>query len=174
VQLLRGRVQALIDRGKGEGDFGLYGSTTITAVKGTDYEMTRDEADEVQVDVNEGRVDAAELKNEDAAEAEAAMKSLIMGLIGMTIMEGQRVRVPRGERMGRPERVPRVRRESGAVDGERGGRSGHEAREPRGGREPRAPREGREPRAPRERGGRSGSKGGGGAPGVPSLPGLPF
>ncbi len=171
VQLLKGKVQALIDRGKGEGDFGMYGATTITAVKGTDYEMTRDDADQVQVDVNEGKVDAAELKEkDDAAEAEKAMGMLIAGLIGMSLIEGQRVTTPRGGGMGKPSSFERkMQRNQERMDR----RDAHEKRT-KGGRDADGGSHGShggDSGSHGSHGGKSG-KGGGGLPG--GLPGMPF
>lgn len=197
LRLVKGAVRALVDRSRRGGDFGIYANTTVTAVKGTDYEMVRDEADNVDVEVNEGRVNTAEMKSEDAAIAEAAFMAALMGTIGQLISEGNRCRTPHGGRMSRPERMSRPPREphrregansrSGRREGgnERGGRGGGKER---GGRntvdtpdtssgdtpstESGGSRGGRD-RA-NDRGGK-GKKGRGGnnqGPGMPSMPGM--
>ncbi len=194
LRLAKGAVRALIDRSKKGGDFGIYANTTVTAVKGTDYEVVRDEADDVEVEVNEGRINTGEIKSEDQAEAEAAFKGMIAGMIGSMLSEGQRVRCPHGGRMSKPERMTRPprephRREGANAPRERGGResasrerggnertSGTE-RGGKGGRNAETPASGSE-NGGRSRGGRDSDRGGKGkggnnkGPGMPSMPGM--
>ncbi len=93
IQLLRGRVRAMIDRALGDGDFGVYGSTTVTAVKGTDYEMSLNEDGEVTVAVNEGRVWVAELAGEDLEAVEKVFLGVILGNIGFGIKPGNMLHI---------------------------------------------------------------------------------
>jgi hypothetical protein len=167
VQLLGGRARAMVDRMRADSDFGMYAATTITAVKGTDYEMTRSATGEVEVEVNEGKVDTAEMKSEDLAEVEKVFGLVLMGQIGMKLIEGSRVRTMPGQRMGRPERIPRAPRVD-AAPGSRGPGATPRERPARGRDSTDAAPRGRDanPDTPKpERGGR-----GGGA--TPSLPGV--
>jgi hypothetical protein len=93
VQLIRGRVRAMVDRAVGEGDFGVYGSTVVSAVKGTKYDVIRNEKDEITVAVDEGRVWVAEIKSENPDEVDAVMLALMLGKIGMDIREGNMLNV---------------------------------------------------------------------------------
>jgi hypothetical protein len=169
LHLLRGKIRAMVDRSRGEGDFGCYGSTTVTAVKGTDYEMTRDEADETEVDVNEGKVNVAESKSEDPEEVGKVFQLALAGMIGMTLIENQMVHNNPRTHMSKPMDRPRPQRKPEAY-GEKP-RGGHEpgnkpAHEPRngGGHEPGTKGE----RAPK------GGKGGGGMPAMPGIGGGGF
>ena len=93
VQLIRGRVRAMVDRAVGEGDFGVYGATVVSAVKGTKYDVIRNEKDEITVAVDEGRVWVAEIKSENPDEVDAVMMALMLGKIGMDIREGDMLNV---------------------------------------------------------------------------------
>lgn len=179
LRLVKGAVRALVDRSKREGDFGIYANTTITAVKGTDYEVTRDEADNVDVEVNEGRVNSGEMKSEDEKEAEAAFTACLAGMLGMMITEGQGVHTPRGGHMSRPEafhrppREPRTR-EGAAPDRTRPGGNDRNPRGSRGGRNADTPGT---PSTDTPKGGDRpahghGKGGGNKGPGMPSMPGM--
>jgi ferric-dicitrate binding protein FerR (iron transport regulator) len=93
ARLIRGRVKAVVNRAIGEGDFGVYGSTVVSAVKGTEYEFARNEKDEVTVSVDEGRVWVAEIKNENPDDVDRIMIALMLGQIGMDIREGNMLNV---------------------------------------------------------------------------------
>lgn len=94
LQLLSGRVRAMVDRATGEGNFGVYGATTITAVKGTEFDMVRKEGGEVEVAVNEGKVWVAELAKEDDLEAvEKAFLGVILGTVGFGLTEGSMLNI---------------------------------------------------------------------------------
>lgn len=200
LRLVKGAVRALVDRSRRGGDFGIYANTTVTAVKGTDYEMVRDEADNVDVEVNEGRVNTAEMKSEDAAIAEAAFAAALMGTIGQLISEGNRCRTPHGGRMSRPERMSRPpraphQRESvkprggrderpeGSGGRDRNGRGGGKDRGGRGGKQNAGAADTPSGETPATEGGgrkRSSDRGGKGknrggnnqGPGMPSMPGI--
>ena len=89
LQLLKGRVRALVDRARGDGNFGVYGATTITAVKGTEFDMVRGADGKVEVAVNEGKVWVAELEDPDNIEAvEKVFMGVILGTIGFGLTEG--------------------------------------------------------------------------------------
>lgn len=182
LRLVRGAVRALVDRSKREGDFGIYANTTITAVKGTDYEVTRDEADNVDVEVNEGRINSGEMKSEDQAEAEAAFKAVLAGMIGQMIMEGQRIHTPRAGHMSKPEAFTRPPREPRNRDGvpartpkgshERGGHGKNtDTQTPSSGETPSGTDHPAHGKGGHHKG--SGGKGGGNkGPGMPSMPGM--
>lgn len=107
VQLLAGRVKALINRSLGEeADFGVYGATTITAVKGTDYDMLRDEADVVTVLVNDGRVNVAELKSEKPEDIDRIFMMLLLGRIGLDMRAGKMLKVTPGSLFPSPVPIP--------------------------------------------------------------------
>jgi len=107
LHLLRGKIRAMVDRSRGEGDFGCYGSTTVTAVKGTDYEMTRDDADQTEVDVNEGKVNVAESKSEDPEEVSKVFSAALAGMIGVVLAENEMIRNGPGSHMTKPMQRPR-------------------------------------------------------------------
>lgn len=106
VHLLAGRIRALVDKRIGEGDFGVYGMTTITAVKGTNFDMMRNAANEVTVAVNEGRVTVAELKSESAEEADKLFLMALMGNVGSALAEGNMMNVMPGKPFPSPVPIP--------------------------------------------------------------------
>jgi len=107
VHLLRGRIRALINRARGEGDFGVYAVTTLTAVKGTDFDMIRKENDEVTVAVNEGRVRVAELESEDLDAVEKIFLSVLMGNFGASLWEGKMMNFVPGQPFPSPVPMPK-------------------------------------------------------------------
>ena len=175
VQLLGGRVRAMVDRMRAESDFGMYASTTITAVKGTDYEMSRSATGEVEVDVNEGKVDTAELKSEDLAEVEKVFGMVLLGQIGMKLIEGNRVRTAPGQRMGKPERIPRAPRVD-AAPGAHGRDAATRERPARGKGATDATPKGHnaKPDTPKPAKGGKGGKGGDATPSLPGVGGFGF
>jgi hypothetical protein len=165
VQLLGGRARAIVDRMRADGDFGMYAATTITAVKGTDYEMSRSPTGEVEVAVNEGKVDTAEMKSEDLAEVEKAFTLVLLGQIGMKLIEGNRVRTMPGQHLGAPERMPRPSRFDAAPREHPAHGKGATDATPKGGKTP-------PPGGKGGKGGKGGGTGGAGGAGMPSLPGV--
>lgn len=108
VNLLGGRIRALIDRAMREdADFGIYGVTTLTAVKGTDYDMIRGEDDKVTVLVNEGRVNVAEIESEDLEAVEKVFLALLLGNIGIGLTEGKMLDVFPGKPFPVPIPIPK-------------------------------------------------------------------
>ena len=107
LQLLAGRVKAMINRSLGEeADFGIYGATTVTAVKGTDYDMARDEKDIVTVLINDGRVNVAELKSDKPEELDRVFTALLLGRIGFDMRAGKMLTVTPGSLFPSPVPIP--------------------------------------------------------------------
>ncbi len=108
VNLLGGRIRALIDRAlSDDADFGIYGVTTLTAVKGTDYDVIRGEDDKISVLVNEGRVNVAEIESEDLEAVEKAFMALILGNIGIRLSEGSMLDILPGKPFPAPIPIPK-------------------------------------------------------------------
>jgi hypothetical protein len=108
VNLLGGRIRALVDRAlREDADFGIYGVTTLTAVKGTDYDVIRDEDDRVKVLVNEGRVNVAEIESEDLEAVEKAFMALLLGNIGFGLTEGKMLDIIPGKAFPVPIPIPK-------------------------------------------------------------------
>lgn len=106
VHLLAGRVRALVDKTLGEGDFGVYGATTITAVKGTNFDMLRNAANEITVAVNEGRTTVAQLAQESDEEADKLFLMALMGNVGAALAEGNMMNVLPGKPFPSPVPIP--------------------------------------------------------------------
>jgi len=105
LHLLKGRVRALINRARGDGeDFGIFGAMTVTAVKGTDYEVFRKLDGSVLVSVMEGRVLVGEIENEEPDQVERIFMALLMRQIGSVLMEGHQMEFVPGK--GFPAPIP--------------------------------------------------------------------
>lgn len=95
IRLVKGRVRASVNRSVGEGDFGVFGMTTVTAVKGTEWDVARDEkTNKVDVIVSEGRVNVGEIKNDQALDLlDRVFLQVAIGAMGVTCPAGQMLSV---------------------------------------------------------------------------------
>lgn len=108
IRLITGRIRALIDRNmREEADFGIYGATTLTAVKGTDYDMIREDDDKVTVLVNEGKVSVTEVESEDLEQIEKMFVALLLGNIGFPLREGKMLNIIPGQPFPIPIPIPK-------------------------------------------------------------------
>lgn len=105
LQILKGRMRALVNRSRSEGeDFGIFGGMTVTAVKGTDYEVLRHPDGRVLVSVMEGRVLVGEIENEEPDQVERIFAALLAQQIGSVLMEGHQMEFVPGK--GFPSPIP--------------------------------------------------------------------
>jgi len=107
LHLLKGRVRAISERVLGQGgDFGFYAAGCLTAVKGADYEMLRQQNNEVVVSVDKDEVIVAQLDKEDVEEAERALQRMMLGQIGALLQEGFQMNVVSGKPLPAPALIP--------------------------------------------------------------------
>jgi len=107
VKLVQGRVRAKVNRMIGDTDFGIYASTTVTAVKGTGWDVVRTADNVVQVLVDDGKVNVAELKDEkDLDQVEKVFISVVLGNLGFQLAAGKMLNVMPGKAFPSPIPIP--------------------------------------------------------------------
>ncbi|MEK7476073.1 MAG: FecR domain-containing protein [Candidatus Coatesbacteria bacterium] len=107
VKLISGRVRAKVDRMRGETDFGVYASTTVTAVKGTGWDVVKLPDGLVQVLVDDGKVNVAEIKDEkDLDQVEKIFLSAILGNVGLQLAAGKMMSIMPGKPFPSPVPIP--------------------------------------------------------------------
>jgi hypothetical protein len=107
VKLVSGRVRAKVDRMRGETDFGVYASTTVTAVKGTGWDVVKMPDGLVQVLVDDGKVNVAEIKDEkDLDQVEKIFLSAILGNVGLQLAAGKMMSIMPGRPFPSPVPIP--------------------------------------------------------------------
>ena len=108
LKVVRGRVRAAIDRAiADDADFGMYGHTVVTAVKGTEYEFIRETATRVTVAVETGRVAVAASKGESLDDVDKVFIGLLMGTLGMKLLEGNKMDFMPGMPFPSPVPIPK-------------------------------------------------------------------
>jgi len=159
LKVVKGRVRAAIDRFiADDADFGMYGHTVVTAVKGTEYEFIREAANRVTVVVETGKVAVAESKGESLDDVDKVFIGLLMGTLGIKLLEGNKLDFMPGMPFPSPVPIPKNFMSPFAAP---------QTAAPK----PAGPAVDRHEHP--ERGKADGKTGGKTAPSVPSVPGLP-